>query len=112
MLRDHNRFSYSGISTRKSFEWPGGKRIAFYIALNIEHFPFGEGGGIDLDRETKPWSQRSWLWREYGNRVGGWRLADLFDDLELNVGVIVWISGLCFKLLALYSSLLILFLSC
>ncbi len=39
---------------RPSFEWPGGKRIAFYIALNIEHFPFGEGGGIDLDRETKP----------------------------------------------------------
>ncbi|MFL2844891.1 MAG: hypothetical protein ACJ0BO_01365 [Candidatus Puniceispirillaceae bacterium] len=89
MLKNHNRFSYSGISTRKSFEWPDGKRIAFYIALNIEHFPFGEGGGIDLDRETKPWSQRSWLWREYGNRVGGWRLADLFDDLELNVGVIV-----------------------
>ena len=89
MLKNHNRFSYSGISTRKSFEWPGGKRIAFYIALNIEHFPFGEGGGIDLDRETKPWSQRSWLWREYGNRVGGWRLADLLDDLELNVGVIV-----------------------
>lgn len=89
MLKDHNRFNYSGISTRPSFEWPGGKRIAFYIALNIEHFPFGEGGGIDLDRETKPWSQRSWLWREYGNRVGGWRLADLFDDLEMNVGVIV-----------------------
>jgi hypothetical protein len=89
MLKDHNRFNYSGISTRPSFEWPGGKCIAFYIALNIEHFPFGEGGGIDLDRETKPWSQRSWLWREYGNRVGGWRLADLFDDLEMNVGVIV-----------------------
>jgi allantoinase len=46
-------------------------------------------GGIDLDRETKPWSQRSWLWREYGNRVGGWRLAELFDELGINVGVIV-----------------------
>ena len=89
MLSEHKRFSYSGINTRRSFEWPRGKRIAFYVALNIEHFPFGEGGGIDLDRETKPWSQRSWLWREYGNRVGGWRLANLFDDLELNVGVIV-----------------------
>ena len=82
MLKDNNRFAYSGISTRNSFAWPDGKRIAFYKALNIEHFPFGGGGGIDLDRETKPWSQRSWLWREYGNRVGGWRLADLFDELE------------------------------
>ena len=44
MLKDHDRFSYSGISTRKCFEWPGGKRIAFYIALNIEHFPFGAAG--------------------------------------------------------------------
>ena len=89
MLTDHGRFSYSGIAKRESFEWPGGKHIALYIALNIEHFPYGEGGGIDLDRETKPWSQRSWLWREYGNRVGGWRLADLFDELEMNLGVIV-----------------------
>ena len=85
MLTDHGRFSYSGITKRKLFEWPGGKRIALYIALNIEHFPYGEGGGIDLDRETKPWSQRSWLWREYGNRVGGWRLADIFDELEMNL---------------------------
>ena len=53
MLTDHGRFSYSGIAKRKSFEWPGGKHIALYIALNIEHFPYGEGGGIDLDRETK-----------------------------------------------------------
>ena len=89
MLSDHGRFSYTGISNRKPFKWPGGKRIAFYIALNIEHFPFGSGGGIDLDRETNPWSQRSWLWREYGNRVGAWRLADLFDDLKINIGVIV-----------------------
>ena len=78
MLKNHNRFNYSGISTRLSFEWLSKKRIAFFIALNIDHFPFGEDGGIDLDRETKPLSQRSWLWREYGNRVGGWRLAVKF----------------------------------
>ena len=35
------------------------------------------------------------LWREYGNRVGGWRLADLFDDLEMNVGVIVNAANYC-----------------
>jgi peptidoglycan/xylan/chitin deacetylase (PgdA/CDA1 family) len=29
------------------------------------------------------------LWREYGNRVGGWRLAELFDELALNVGLVV-----------------------
>jgi allantoinase len=85
----HHRFPFSGLGTRTDFSWPGGKRLAFYVALNIEHFPFGVPAGIDLDRETVPWSQRSWLWREYGNRVGGWRLADLFDAHGLNVGVIV-----------------------
>ncbi|MEN9772821.1 MAG: hypothetical protein RJA58_1464 [Pseudomonadota bacterium] len=89
MIPIHQRFPYSGISQRPSFSWSGGKKLALYVALNVEHFPFGAPTGIDLDRETKPWSQRSWLWREYGNRVGGWRMADLFDHYEMNLGVIV-----------------------
>jgi peptidoglycan/xylan/chitin deacetylase (PgdA/CDA1 family) len=89
MLASHNRYKYSGIDMRPRYRWPGGKSLALYVALNAEHFPFGSPGGIDLDRETKPWSQRSWLWREYGNRVGAWRLAALFDELKLNVGLIV-----------------------
>ncbi len=89
MIPSHHRFPYSGIAHRRDFSWPGGKKLALYVALNVEHFPFGAPTGIDLDRETKPWSQRSWLWREYGNRVGGWRLADLFDAYEINLGVVV-----------------------
>jgi peptidoglycan/xylan/chitin deacetylase (PgdA/CDA1 family) len=89
MLPSHNRFKYSGIKQRPVFDWPGGKRLAVYVAVNIEHFPYGVQCGVDLDRQTQPWSQRSWLWREYGNRIGEWRLIDLFDELNLSVGVIV-----------------------
>jgi len=89
MLPSHNRFKYSAIKHRPVFDWPGDKRLAVYIAVNIEHFPYGVQCGVDLDRQTQPWSQRSWLWREYGNRIGEWRLIDLFDELKLNVGVIV-----------------------
>lgn len=89
MLPSHNRFKYSGIKQRPVFDWPGGKRLAVYIAVNIEHFPYGVQCGVDLDRQTQPWSQRSWLWREYGNRIGEWRLIELFDELSLPVGVIV-----------------------
>ncbi len=89
MLPSHNRFKYSAIKQRPQFTWPGDKRLAVYIAVNIEHFPYGVQCGVDLDRQTQPWSQRSWLWREYGNRIGEWRLIDLFDELKLNVGVIV-----------------------
>ena len=89
MLASHNRFKYSGIKQRPVFDWPEQKRLALYIAVNIEHFPYGVQCGVDLDRQTQPWSQRSWLWREYGNRIGEWRLLELFDELNLNVGVIV-----------------------
>lgn len=88
MLKGPERFSYSPISRRPKYTWRGGKKLALYVAVNVEHFPFGEPGGPDLDRPTQPWGQRSWLWREYGNRVGAWRLIDLFDELKLPVGVI------------------------
>jgi allantoinase len=89
MLASHQRFPYSAIDRRAKYRWPEGRSLALYIGLNAEHFPFGVPGGIDLDRETQPFSQRSWLWREYGNRVGGWRLAELFDELGVNVALIV-----------------------
>ena len=28
------------------------------------------------------------MWRDYGNRVGVWRLLDLFDEFDLPIGVI------------------------
>lgn len=88
MLKGPERFSYSPISRRPKYSWPGDKKLALYLTVNVEHFPFGEQSGPDLDRPTQPWSQRSWLWREYGNRIGAWRLMDLFDELKLPVGVI------------------------
>ena len=93
MLRGPERFSYSPIRSRPQYTWPGGKRLAMYVAVNVEHFAFGEQTGPDLDRPTQPWSQRSWLWREYGNRVGAWRLMDLFDELKMPVGVITNIAN-------------------
>lgn len=84
---DFKRISFSAIGSRPDFCWPGGKRLACYLALNLEHFIYGEGG-VDLDRTSPPPNLRSYLWREYGNRVGVWRLLDLFDDLSFPLGVI------------------------
>ena len=46
-LPGHTRYAYSPIVKRKTYDWPGGKRLAFYVALNIEHFAFGAGLGMD-----------------------------------------------------------------
>jgi len=87
MLPSLDRFPYSPIRDRPDFNWPDGKRVAVHVAINLEHFIFG-GGGVNLDRDTPPPNHRSYLWREYGNRVGIWRLLDLFDEMEIPMGVI------------------------
>ena len=84
---DFKRIPFNPISKRRQFQWPGGVRMACYIALNLEHFIYGEGG-VDLDRTSASPNLRSYLWREYGNRVGVWRILDLFDEVEMPIGVI------------------------
>ena len=88
-LADHGRFAYSPISARPDWSWPEGRRLAFYIGLNIEHFAFGEGLGAELAPGGGPPDVLNWSWREYGNRVGVWRLLELFDELRLPCSVLV-----------------------
>ena len=73
-LPAHKRYDYSPIGERKTYSWPGQKRLAFYIALNIEHFAFGAGLGMDPHSRGGPQTSRNWAWRDYGNRIGNWRL--------------------------------------
>lgn len=82
-LRKHGRYDYSPISERPVYDWPGGKRLAVYIGLNIEHFSFGEGlGHTPTNPGTQP-DVRNFSWRDYGLRVGIWRVFDLLDELKL-----------------------------
>ncbi len=88
-LPAHNRYDYSAIETRKDYSWPGGKRLAFYIAINIEHFAFGTGIGVDPTVRGGPQTQRNWAWRDYGNRVGNWRLFRMLDELGLPASILL-----------------------
>jgi peptidoglycan/xylan/chitin deacetylase (PgdA/CDA1 family) len=81
LLPSHNRFSYSPIADRPDFSWPGGKRLAVYIALCVEHFSYGSGGlGLSYSPGLPHPNTYNWAWREYGNRVGGWRLLELLEQ--------------------------------
>ncbi len=82
-LKTHNRYTYSPISERPDYHWPDGKRLAVYFALNIEHFSFGEGLGHTPTQPSTPPDVRNYSWRDYGLRVGIWRIFDLFDELDL-----------------------------
>lgn len=88
-LPDPGRFPYAPITGRPDFDWPGGKRLAVYVGLNLEHFAFAEGLGAELAPGGPQPDVLNWAWREYGNRVGVWRMLDLFYELELPVTVLV-----------------------
>lgn len=89
MLPSHNRYPFSAIVDRPDYSWPGGKRLAFYIALNVEQFGFGERTGGDFTSVPHPPYHRGFAWRDYGNRVGIWRLLELFEEFELPVTMLV-----------------------
>jgi peptidoglycan/xylan/chitin deacetylase (PgdA/CDA1 family) len=87
-LPDHGRYAYSPITARKPFDWPGGRRLAVYVGLNLEHFAFGEGLGAELAPGGPPPDVLNDAWRDWGNRVGAWRMLELLDALAMPAGVI------------------------
>jgi allantoinase len=89
MLPSPNRFAFSPIVARPDFSWPGGRRLAVYLALNLEHFAWNEGLGISYSPGIPHPNTYNWAWREYGNRVGVWRLMELCDALEFPMSVLL-----------------------
>jgi allantoinase len=88
-LRSHGRYAYVPITRRTQYDWPNGTRLAVFIAINLEHFPFGEGMGIPIAPAQPEPDVVNYSWRDYGNRVGVWRLLELFDALALPVSLFV-----------------------
>ncbi|WP_312488548.1 polysaccharide deacetylase family protein [Sphingomonas sp.] len=77
------RYPFRAITQRPVYDWPGGRRLALYFGVNYEVFDFDGGLGPELaPSQTEP-DVMNYAWRDYGNRVGAWRLFDMFDRLEL-----------------------------
>jgi len=85
----NTRYSFSSICNRSDFLWPEKKRLAVYIALNVESYSFGSG----LIEELLPASPQpdvlNYSYCDYGNRVGVWRILQMLDELHLPVTLLV-----------------------
>jgi peptidoglycan/xylan/chitin deacetylase (PgdA/CDA1 family) len=88
-LAHHGRYDYVPITRRPAYDWPNGRRLAVYIGLNLEHFAFGEGLGAELAPGGPQPDVLNYAWRDYGNRVGVWRMLDLFEQLSFPVTVLL-----------------------
>jgi allantoinase len=88
-IKTHGRFDYTGIAHRSDYDWPRGKRLAVYIGLNLEHFSFGDGLGASLAPAQPQPDVLNYTWREWGNRVGAWRMLEMLDELRLPCAALV-----------------------
>lgn len=77
---EHDRFEYSPIARRTPIKLPGGARVALWVTPNIEFFHFGQPA-IALTQMTASLTPDvlNHGWRDYGARVGVWRLMDVLD---------------------------------
>ena len=81
---DNPLYHYQPITERPPLTFPDGKRLAFYIGLNIEHFHV-DVANMGSGRVPDPMSLGV---RDYGTRVGIWRLMDLFDEVGIRASAI------------------------
>ncbi|MFZ0042004.1 MAG: polysaccharide deacetylase family protein [Solirubrobacteraceae bacterium] len=83
-------YRYSPIVERAPIEYPEGKRCAVYIGLNIEHFHLGTPStSVTALTAALPVDPMNFGWRDYGTRVGVWRMIELLDELELRASVLL-----------------------
>ena len=79
---DHDRYEWSMLHTRKPVQWPNGARVALWVSVSLQWFP--------LDQQGKPFKAlgslqtaypdlRHYTLRDYGNRVGIFRILKALE---------------------------------
>lgn len=84
---DHDRYDWSMLHERPPVSWPDGKRVALWINVAVEVFPLDdEGRPFKLPGALrKPYPDvQTFTWRDYGNRVGIYRLMRAFDRFGIH----------------------------
>jgi peptidoglycan/xylan/chitin deacetylase (PgdA/CDA1 family) len=86
-MRPNERLTYSAISERPRLRLPGGANLAVWIIVNVEEWDINQtmprtvltppAGGSPMPDIP------NWAWHEYGNRVGFWRMLEVFDRFAL-----------------------------
>ena len=95
MLSSDQRIPYATMRDRPPLSWPGGKRLALWIVPNIEHYEFLP----PVSGKRDPWPRvphpdiHGYGTRDYGNRVGLWRMLEVFDRHSIRATVSLGIAA-------------------
>lgn len=87
---DNRLYDFWPVVDRPRIEWPNGAKVAFWLGLNIEHYEvdkpstslFPGTAGLAPD-------PLNYGWRDYGPRVGLWRMMDVLDNNQVKASVLL-----------------------
>lgn len=87
---DNRLYDYSPIVDREPISWPGGARVAFYVGLNVEHYEVDRPSTSTFEGTAglKP-DPLNYGWRDYGPRVGIWRVIESLDRHRIRASVLL-----------------------
>jgi allantoinase len=78
---DHDLYPWSALHERKPINWPDGKSVAIWLCVSLEWFPINPSDTpfrAPGHMQTAYPDYRHYTAREYGTRVGVYRLLDAF----------------------------------
>ena len=89
-------YDYVPLPERKPLRWPNGARLALIVTINLEYWDLLKdntqpyyAGGPPVIPDPMPGNVPdfpNYSWREYGQRVGVWRMIDTFDEVGVPAG--------------------------
>jgi peptidoglycan/xylan/chitin deacetylase (PgdA/CDA1 family) len=88
-LASHERYEYVPITAPAPATWPNGARLAVYVAMGVEDYHFGDGATENLLEGVPAPDLVNAGWRDYGNRVGAFRILDRLDALGIPATILL-----------------------
>jgi len=77
MKRDPGFYDYLPYDQRPQIRWPGGARVAFWVAPNVEFYELNPPRNPARAAWARPAPDvQNYSYRDYGNRVGFWRMLE------------------------------------
>lgn len=84
---ENRRYDYQPIIRRKKIRWPNGARIALWVCPNIEYFHIDKV--IPAASASHLPDIQGYTLRDYGSRVGVFRLMDVLDKHGIRASVLL-----------------------
>ena len=87
-MGDPGLYHYSPLISRPKITWPDNARVAFWVAPNIEFYELAP----PANPVRTPWPRPipdvlNYAHRDYGNRVGHWRMMEVMDAYSVRGSV-------------------------